>query len=87
MSYHSLRVRPAQRTRNPRGPLLADSLFSFRVDAKIMSIWPYEMENPEGSPGGVFCVIPAKAGIQDLDPGSKPAPDIDPGSGVVTPLA
>ncbi len=29
-----------------------------------------------------FLVIPAKAGIQNLGPGSKPAPDHDPGSGV-----
>ncbi len=29
-----------------------------------------------------FLVIPAKAGIQNLDPGSKPALDHDPGSGV-----
>ncbi len=29
-----------------------------------------------------FLVIPAKAGIQNLDPESKPAPDHDPGSGV-----
>ncbi len=29
-----------------------------------------------------FLVIPAKAGIQNLEPGSKPAPDSDPGSGV-----
>ncbi len=30
----------------------------------------------------LFLVIPAKAGIQNLDPGSKPAPDHDPGSEV-----
>jgi hypothetical protein len=31
---------------------------------------------------GVFSVIPAKAGIQSPAPGSKPAPDSDPGSGM-----
>jgi len=34
------------------------------------------------SASGLFSVIPAEARIQSLDPGSKPVPDYDPGSGV-----
>ena len=37
-----------------------------------MSIWPSEVENPKRlTVAGVFAVIPAKAGIQSLDPGSE----------------
>ena len=38
-----------------------------------MSIWPSEVENPKRiTVAGFFAVIPAKAGIQSLDPGSSP---------------
>jgi hypothetical protein len=38
-----------------------------------MSNWPSEVENPKRlTVAGVFDVIPAKAGIQGMDPGSSP---------------